>query len=166
MKKIGVFYGSTTGATAEVARMIAENMEIDGADVHNVAECSPSAVGDYDVLVFGASTWGDGDMQDDMHDFIDGVRSLYLGGKKMAFFGCGDDTMTDTFCNAVGEMYKALKDTGVTIIGAFDAIGYDYAHTEAEIDGNIVGLLIDNVNHPDLTSSRIKAWTERLRGEL
>ena len=60
----------------------------------------------YDVLIFGCSTWGDGDMQEDMHDFLDGVAAMDLKGKKIALFGCGDDTMSETFCNGVGEMYQ------------------------------------------------------------
>lgn len=166
MKKIGIFYGSTTGSTARVANMVADELGIDKAYVYNVADCAPSQVGDYDVLLFGSSTWGDGDMQDDMHDFIDGVKALYLGGKKMAFFGCGDDTMSDTFCNAVGEMYKALKDTDAELIGAFDTVGYDYEHSDADIDGKTVGLLIDNVNHEDLTPMRVKAWAEEIRNTI
>ncbi len=166
MKKIGIFYGSTTGTTARVAGMVADALGVAESDVYNVADCAPSQVGDYDVLLFGSSTWGDGDMQDDMHDFIDGVKALYLAGKKIAFFGCGDDTMSGTFCNAVGEMYKALKDTDAEPIGAFDTVGYDYDHTDAYVDGKIVGLLIDNVNHEDLTPARVKAWAEVIRGSI
>lgn len=58
MKKIGIFYGSTTGTTQEVAQQIADCLGVDETDVHDVASTSPSAVGDYDVLIIGASTWG------------------------------------------------------------------------------------------------------------
>lgn len=54
MKKIGIFYGSTTGTTLEVAQIIAAELNVSRDNIHNVAETAPSAVGDYDVIVIGA----------------------------------------------------------------------------------------------------------------
>ncbi|MCC8072482.1 MAG: flavodoxin [Bacteroidales bacterium] len=166
MKKIGIFYGSTTGTTKEVAEKIGAKLGLDAADIHDVAETAPSAVGPYDVLLLGTSTWGSGDLQDDWYDFADGLDSLDLRGKKIALFGCGDDTMTDTFCGAVGVLYHRLQPTGATFIGAFNTDGYEYSETEADVDGQIVGLLIDNVNHEDLTDKRIDEWIELIKPEI
>ena len=166
MKKIGIFFGSTTGTTESVANTIAKYMGVPAADVHDVSKTAPDAVGDYDVLLFGCSTWGDGDMQDDMQDFMDGVSSLELGDKTVALFGCGDETMTDTFCNGFGEMYRKLLPTHARFIGEFNTDGYDYSTTAADVDGRIVGLLIDNVNHEDTADERIKQWTEKIRTEM
>ena len=41
LMKIGIFYGSTTGTTAEVAGKIAKVMGVESADVHNVADAAP-----------------------------------------------------------------------------------------------------------------------------
>lgn len=167
MKKIGIFYGSTTGNTEEVAMMIGKRLGVDMSDIHDVADTAPSAVGDYDVMLFGCSTWGDGDMQDGMHDFLDGVMALDLAGKKSAVFGCGDETMAETFCNGVGEMYRMLKNTGVEMIGGdFDTDGYKYDHTDADVNGRIVGLLIDNMNHPDLTAGKVDDWCDSLESVM
>lgn len=166
MKKIGIFYGSTTGTTADVAEKIAARLGVADTDVHDVASVAPSAVAPYEVLVLGASTWGDGDMQDDMHDFIDGLAATALNDKKVALFGCGDDTMSDTFCNAVGEMFRALRRTGATFIGDFNADGYTYNHSDAEVDGKIVGLLIDNTNHESITDSRIRSWCDEIKKQI
>ena len=57
MKKIGIFYGSTTGTTENIARKLAALLSVDSADVHDVAKTAPSAVGRYDILVLGTSTW-------------------------------------------------------------------------------------------------------------
>lgn len=167
MKKIGIFFGSTTGNTEEVAGKIAKNMGVDSADVHDVAKTAPSAVGDYDVLIFGSSTWGDGQMQDSMHDFLDGVAVLALNGKQAAVFGCGDESMSDTFCDSVGEMYARLKPTGVSFIGGdFPTDGYTFSHTDADVDGHIVGLLVDNMNHSDSADARISAWATQLKSQI
>ena len=59
------------------------------------------------------------------------MRALDLKGKKIAIFGCGDETMSDTFCNAVGILYDRLRDTGATFIGSFPAGEYHYNHSAA-----------------------------------
>lgn len=166
MKKIGIFYGSTTGTTKEVAEQIADCLDVDEADVHDVASTAPSAVGDYDVLVIGASTWGAGDLQDDMATFLDGVQSLDLRGKEVAIFGCGDDSMRDTFCNSVGEIYHKLHATHPDFIGPFNNEGFEYNHSESDVKGMIVGLCIDNVNHADETLSRIREWCADIKQEI
>ena len=166
MKKIGIFYGSTTGATLSVAEEIAKQLGVSPADVHDVASAAPSSVGDYDVLVIGASTWGAGDLQEDMATFLDGVSSLDLEGKEVAIFGCGDDSMSDTFCNSVGEIYHRLHGTKAMFIAPFNNDGYVYSHSESDVHGMIVGLCIDNVNHPDETPARIKAWVEEIKKEI
>lgn len=166
MKKTGIFYGSTTGATLEVAEMIAKCLGIKESDIHNVATTAPSAVAPYEVLILGTSTWGDGEMQDNMDDFSRGLEVLDLNGKDIALFGCGDETMNDTFCNAVGELYSRLKDTGARFIGQeFTTEGYAFDHSKAVVDGQSVGLLLDNVNHPDTVQSRIEAWCKTVEAE-
>ena len=166
MKKIGIFYGSTTGTTQAVAGKIAKCLGVADSDVHDVGSCAPSAVADYDVLILGASTWGAGDMQEDMDTFLDGVQSLDLREKEVAIFGCGDESMSETFCNSVGEIYHRLHDTHAQFVGPFNNDGYDYEHSESDVEGMIVGLCIDEVNHPEETDGRIKAWWEEIKKEF
>ncbi len=166
MKKIGIFYGSTTGTTLEVAQEIARQLGVNPEDVHDVAITAPSAVADYDVLILGASTWGAGDLQADMATFLDGLQALDLEGIEVAIFGCGDESMADTFCNSVGEIYHRLHDTHATFIAPFNNDGYHYSHTDSDVHGMIVGLCIDNVNHPDDTEGRVKAWCDAIKEEL
>ena len=166
MKRIGIFYGSTTGTTKEVAHQIAKALDVAESDIHDVADVAPSAVAPYDVLVLGSSTWGNGDMQDDWYDFADGLQAIDLKGRKIALFGCGDENMSETFCNAVGDMYDRLKDTGAEFIGAFNVDGYDFNHTNAMRDGQIIGLLIDDVNHSDMTPGRIRDWAAVVSAEV
>lgn len=166
MKKTGIFYGSSTGYTADAATKVAKALDVQLADVHDVAKSSPSALGNYDVLVFGSSTWGSGELQEDWYDFVDGIENLDLSDKKIALFGCGDETMSDTFCGALGVLYDRLKGTGATFIGAFNADGYDFAHSPAEVEGKMVGLVLDDVNHADLTDGRIEEWAAQLKKEI
>lgn len=65
-------------------------------------------------------------MQDEAHDFADGLQGMSLAGKEVALFGCGDETMADTFCDGVAELMKYVEPTGARIIGSFDVSGYDF----------------------------------------
>ncbi len=158
MKKIGIFYGSTTGTTEKIANKIAEILNIEDKDVRDVATSSPSDLAAYDLIIIGTSTWGNGALQEDWYDFVDGAEALDLKGKTIALFGCGDVTMSETFCSAVGKLYKDFKETGADFVGAYDTDGYDFKHSEAVVDGKAVGLLLDEVNHPELTDFRLRGW--------
>ena len=166
MKKTGIFYGSATGTTADVAPRIASRLDIADADIHNVADTAPDKLGNYDVLILGSSTWGNGELEDDWYDFADGAAALDLSGKKIALFGCGDETMSDTFCNAVGELFSRFKKSGAVFIGEFPADGYTFTASEASDGSTMRGLVIDEVNHPELTDERILMWSEQLKKEM
>lgn len=166
MKKIGIFYGSTTGTTKDVAKKIGEQFGVKPEDIHDVASAAPSMVGDYDVIIIGASTWGDGDLQDDMATFLDGMQAMDLREKEVAIFGCGDESMAQTFCNSVGEIYHRLHDAHPIFIAPFNNKGYDYSHSESDVKGMIVGLCIDEVNHPEETDARIKTWCDEIKEEI
>lgn len=163
MAKIGIFYGSTTGYTADLANRIALKLGVNMDDVHDVAKAAPSDLGKYDILLLGCSTWGAGDMQENWEDFVNGAEALSLRGKKVALFGCGDETMSDTFCNAIGELYDRMQGTGAEFIGAFNADGFHFNNSKAYIDGRYVGLMIDEINHADLTDARIDAWVKLIK---
>ena len=163
MKKYGIFYGSLTGTTAGVAKRIAGLLGVNEADVHDVSKTAPSALGEYDEIILGTSTWGDGEIENDWYDFLDGAQALDLKGHRMAVFGCGDETMAQTFCNGVGELYKRMISTGVTPVGAFNVDGYDFEHSDAYRDGHYVGLLLDMVNHEDTADERIRQWVALIR---
>lgn len=166
MKRTGIFYGTSTGNTREVAEMIASRLGVKDSDVHDVASVAPSELGNYDVIILGSPTYGSGELQDDWYDFITGAEQLDLKGKTVAVFGCGDENMSDTFCDAVGIIYDRMGKTGARFTGEYNAACYHYGETGAEIDGKIIGLLIDNVNHADITAERVNGWCDQLKNEL
>ncbi|MDR1866201.1 MAG: flavodoxin [Bacteroidales bacterium] len=166
MNKIGIFYGSSGGNTSDIARRIASKLGVDGADVRNVASATGNDLAPYDVLLLGSSTWGLGDLQDDWEGFIKTVASADLSGKTVALFGSGDSSSyPDTFCSALGTIYRAVKDKA-TVIGFVDTAGYSFDDSEAVIDGRFVGLPIDEDNESHLTEDRISRWTAQLEKEL
>lgn len=167
MKKTGIFYGSTTGNTENVANKIATALGIGENDIHNVADTQVHAIESYEILLLGCSTWGIGEMQDDWNDFLFKLKDLNLKNKTVALFGCGDSaSFGSSFCDALGVIYHELEHTGCTFIGEVSPEGYSYDSSEALIDGKFVGLPLDENNEADKTDERVKMWTDELREKI
>ena len=163
MKKTGIFYGSTTGTTESVARLIADKLGIAPADVHEVTKLDTALAESYEALILGTSTWGDGELQDDWYDGLKVLQGAHLSGKVVALFGCGDsESYSDTFCDALGLIYEALLPTGCTFIGACDPDGCDATASRLCREGRFVGLAVDE-SDPDRSEARTAAWCERIR---
>ena len=164
MSKVGIFYGTTTGVTEDIAHRIAD--KIDGADIFNI-DGNEDKLNDYDVLLLGASTWGFGDLQDDWQTVLAELSNPDLKGKKVGYFGTGDQgTFADTFIDALGIINDEIKKTGATIIGQTSTEGYEFSESRAVVDGKFLGLVVDEINQPDLTDERIDAWVEEIQKEL
>lgn len=167
MKTIGIFYGSTTGATEAVAQEIARQCGVGSADVRDVSKMTAGALAAYDVILFGSSTWGAGDLQDDWYGGIDVLRGCDLRGKTVALFGCGDsESYPDTFCGALGTLYDAARAAGAHVTGTVPVDDYSFEDSDAVRDGVFVGLALDEVNEGAKTQARISAWLADLKNEL
>ena len=158
-KTIGV-YGSSTGTCETIAQTIGEKL---GAEVINVSDLTEDQIAGADNFVLGTSTWGAGEMQDDWYDGVKVLKAAGLTGKKVAVFGCGDsESYSDTFCGGMKELYDAAEAAGATMVGHVSTDGYNYDDSDAVVDGQFVGLALDDVNEDDKTESRIEAWLPTL----
>jgi len=167
MAKIGLFYGSTTGNTLKVAGLIQEAFEPDSVDIIDVGRASSNDLDRYDVLILGTSTWHWGGLQDEWAIFEDHLTEEALAGKKVAFFGLGDQKRyPDHFVDGIGLLYDKVKPTGVEVIGMWPKAGYEYEASAAELDGRLVGLALDEDNEPGKTRDRVQRWVQQLKTEL
>lgn len=166
MKKTGIFYGSSSGTTEDIAQRIASRLGVETTDIHNVGDAPASAAEAYEVLILGTSTWGVGDLQDDWDSFLPKLKKVDLSAKTIALFGTGDSSsFSDTFCDGMGIIYNQLKATGAAFSGAVSTDGYSFDDSVAAADGSFVGLALDEVNESELTDKRILQWTEQLKAE-
>jgi flavodoxin I len=167
MKKMGIIYGSSTGTCESIAQTIAEKLGIASADLIDASKITTDKAGEYDVLLLGTSTWGDGELQDDWYDAIKAVKAADLNGKTVAIFGCGDsESYCDTFCDGMGIIYDQLKDSGCTFVGKVSADDYSFSSSVAVIDGMFVGLALDDINESDKTERRINNWITDIKNNL
>lgn len=164
MNKTIVIYGSSTGTCQSIAEKIASKLKVEAIDVQTL---DAGVVDSYDNLIIGTSTWGAGELQDDWYDGLKLLQGANLSGKTIAIFGCGDcESYGDTFVSAMGELYNGLKGRGAAFIGRVPTAGYNFSDSEAVVDGEFVGLALDDVNEEDKTDERIDAWIESIKDKL
>ena len=167
MAKIGIFYGSTTGNTEKVADLIRQAFGDENADVYNVDVTELADIEKYSYLIFGVSTWGVSDLQDDFEDFMEILEQVDFSGKKVALFGLGDQsTYTDSFVDAMGILYDRLKKKGVKIVGFVPRKGYSFNASMALVKDQLAGLAIDEEFESNLTGKRVNEWVEMLKKEF
>lgn len=164
MKSTIVIYGSSTGTCQSIAENIAGKLGVEALDVQQL---TADVINNNDNLILGTSTWGAGEMQDDWYDGIKTLKATGLSGKTVALFGCGDcESYCDTFCGGMKELYDAAVEAGATVVGSVPTEGYNFDDSEAAVDGNFVGLALDEVNEDDKTESRVSDWVEALKPSL
>jgi len=162
MKKVGIFYGSTSGTTKSVAEKIQKSFG-KTAEIHNIKDATIEMISSYTNLIFGTSVWGIGDMQDDWEDFVDELSVIDFKDKKVALFGLGDqEEYPESFVDGLGTLYCRLPDKSV-VVGEWPKKGYSYYFSLAEKDGKLVGLAIDDHQQPEKTEERISQWVEQLK---
>jgi len=165
MARIAVVYGSTTGNTQQAAEKI--QSALGDADLMSADRHALSLLAGYDVVLMGSSTWGYGDLQDDWESVSGDLGTLNLKGKKVGFFGTGDQaSYDDTFVDAMGILYEFLSGTGADFIGAWPAEGYSFSESKAVKGGAFVGLALDEDNQADLSDDRISDWVKKVLEEI
>lgn len=116
MKKVSIIFGSTTGNTERVAELIKEKLEGHETSLVNVTDINDDIINSSDILLFGSSTWGYGELQDDFQSYYDTMDEK-LKNKKVAIFGCGDEeNYSDVFCKAVDLIEEKVIENGGEII--------------------------------------------------
>lgn len=164
MSKIAIVYGSSTGTTEVVAGKI--QALLDGSTLFNAADVSVEDLKPFDFLIFGASTTGVGDLQDDWEVLLPNIEKLDFSGKKLALFALGDSASFSTsFAGAMYPLYKAFKNKA-EIVGTVSTDGYVFDESDAVVNGKFVGLALDEDNEYDQTDARIEAWVEDLKQYL
>jgi flavodoxin I len=165
MKKIGLFYGSDTGNTEEIAEKIQEIIGEDKVDIHDMYDADVDQFSEYDHMIFGLSTWHDGQLQSDWETFFDDFKSIDFSGKTIAIYGLGDQYVyAEYFVDGMGIIAKEIQNQGGTIVGKWSTEGYEHTESKAEMeDGYFIGLALDQDNQPDETEERLEKWLNELK---
>jgi flavodoxin I len=160
-----IFFASSTGNSEEIANKI--SLELNNIEVFDLAGTKIDKINEYDKLILGGSTWGDGELNDDWEDVWGDFSKLDLSNKTIALFGLGDqESYSDEFCSAMGIIYEQIANSKAKIIGFTSSEGYYHDASKAQLNNEFVGLAIDEDNQSDLTDKRIKDWANTIREEI
>ena len=165
MKQIGMIYGSDGGYTQNVCQRLAEYFGVERIDMIEVVDTSVEQISSYDFLIFASSTWHDGHLQDDWNDFSQKLDEVDFSNKTIALLSLGDqDGYGSTFCDSLGCFYEKVK--AGKIVGSTSTNGYDFEESTGVMDGEFIGLCIDEDNQDDMTDERLKNWYEDIKGSF
>lgn len=175
MANIGIFFGTDTGKTRKIAKLIHQKLG-DAADAPvNINRTTLDSFLSYPVLLLGTPTLGQGQLPgmdagcegESWQEFIDGLSGMELTDKTVVLFGLGDQVgYPDNFVSGMKALYDAVTDRGARVVGAWPSAGYDFNTSAALIDDKFVGLALDQDNQYDLTEKRLDSWLEQIKTAL
>ena len=175
---IGLFYGSTTGHTDAVAELIRDEFGRGMVKLHCMAETKKQDFANYNYLIIGSPTWHIGKLQSDWEAFFPELDEIDFNGKQVAYFGLGDQLEYPyNFLDAMGILAYKITSRGGVRVGSWSALGYDFQESKAligskftqlangveAVNGEFVGLGIDEENQPELTEERIRIWVTQIK---
>ena len=172
MAKIGLFFGSNTGKTRKVAKMIKKRFddELMAAPL-NVNRTTPEDFAAYEFLILGLPTLGEGLLPglsadceaESWEEFLPKIEGVDFTGKTIAIFGLGDQVgYAHEFVDAMIQLYDFVVERGAKVVGEWPTEGYEFEHSESIVDGKFVGLALDLDNQSNLTEERLNAWLNQI----
>lgn len=109
---IALFYGSLTGNTMLLSEQLATYLQSKGHEVtiEDQSMVDVNNLKNFDLVIFGASTWGEGDANPTTESFLSTLNdtSVDLTAMKYAVFGLGDRSY-EHFCGVVDKLEHTLQ---------------------------------------------------------
>lgn len=172
MTKIAIIFGTDTGNTRRIAKQIAKLLGPERCHTPiNIAKLTLDDFISYEHYILGTPTYGvgilpgldTGTLQPSWAEFVSNFSNVDLTGKRIAIYGLGDQRKYDeNFVDGIYRLYQPLKDAGAEIIGQWPNEDYQFTSSAACVDGQFVGLALDQDNQKDLTDARIQNWLGQL----
>ncbi|CAL4320975.1 Flavodoxin 1 [Buchnera aphidicola (Pterocallis alni)] len=168
MNKIGIFFGSDTGNTEKIAKIIYNKIGANTSELYDISNVKPKDINKFDVLMFGIPTWYYGEVQCDWDEFLPTLKKINFQNKIIALFGCGDqEDYSEYFCDGMGIIYNIIKQKNGVVIGKWSTEGYNFESSKALLDKDyFVGLAIDEDRQQSLSDERINTWLKNVFIEL
>ncbi|QCI20435.1 flavodoxin FldA [Buchnera aphidicola (Brachycaudus cardui)] len=164
MKKIGIFFGSDTGNTEKIAKLIQQCIGEKIATLYDICNTSKQDMESFNFLILGIPTWYYGEVQCDWDDFLPILKKINFSNKTVALFGCGDqEDYGEYFCDAIGVIYNILKKNNANIIGKWSTKEYNFDNSKALLNKDyFFGLVLDEDRQSDKTKLRVVEWIKKI----
>ena len=163
MKKISVFYGTTTGTTNGVVDEVEFYLRKDDYEVYNVAN-DISNISNFENLILITPTYGVGELQVHWNKVVKELESVDFSNKVVGLIGLGNQyAFGESFVGGLRVLYDIVTKNGGKVVGLTSTEGYHYEESEAIIDDKFVGLPLDETNQGDYTPERIEKWIAEVK---
>lgn len=172
MEKIAIFFGPEKGSVHRTAKLVASKIGTEKVDLVHIAEASAADLDNYSRIIFGISTIGKDTWQQKFDNnewarFFHVVTSYDFTGKKVAIFGLGDHiTYAYHFVDSMGLLGKTIRKQGGQLFGKVSPDNYTFQDSEAIVDGQFIGLPVDEDFEAELTEERVTAWVNSLKNDF
>ncbi|MGY2574786.1 flavodoxin [Vibrio sp. C8] len=176
MAKVGIFFGTDTGSTRKMAKLIQKQLgDVIADKPKNINRVDVEEFTSYEFLILGTPTLGQGQLpglsvdcqEESWEEFLPNFSDMDLTGKKVALYGLGDQvSYSNEFVDALGELYDYVANCGAEMVGFWPTEGYEFNSSNAVDGDDFVGLVLDKDNQASLTEQRIAGWIEQLTSEM
>ncbi len=162
-EKIGIYFGSSTGATERIANMLKKEIDATGlatCDVQVVSSGNLKTLEGYKYLLLGCPTWNIGELQDDWAIVFPLMDTVNWRGRKVGFFGCGDQFgYSNSFNDSVGILCEKVTALGGEPVGWVPTDeSFQFEFSRGAFEKVLMGLFIDEDNQAALSSQRVVNW--------
>ena len=176
MASIGIFFGTESGTTRLIAKKIARAITNRVGDLAiakplNVNRATPEMLTEYAALILGTPTYGEGGLpgkanetnHESWLEFLPQLNGLDFTGTQIALYGLGDqEEYPEHFLDGMRDLYDFFAKAGATLIGKTPTEGFEFRRSRAVIDGQFVGLALDQHLQHLLTDQRIELWLDQV----
>jgi flavodoxin I len=175
MNKIGIFFGTDSGTTRLMAKKMAKLLGDVAAKPLNVNRTTADEMLQYDALILGTPSYGvdqlpgkstkieDGSWE----EFMPQLADKDLSGKVIALYGLGDqEKYPDRFAHSLIHLYRWCVAGGAKVVGQWSTEGYTFKQSPAVVDGQFVGLVLDQQSQSLLTDARYAFQGEKVDNRL
>jgi len=172
MKKVGIFFGPVGGSTERVAKQIQKEFGSENADLIPIISAKSSDIDKYENVIFGCSTiggetWDTAKSKPDWDIFRPELEKIDYSNKTFALFGLGDHlSYPRNYVDTMGIIASSMILKKAKIIGRVSKEGYEFTDSEAVIDGQFIGLPIDEEFEPEMTELRVRSWVQSLKANF
>lgn len=172
MKKVILLFWGKGGNVEHAARKVHAKFDPATIDIMDVASFDVSTLRKYDLIILGGSTigaeiWTDVKDDNEWSRFFVDIEKQDISGKKVAFFGLGNQVLyPDHFVDALGIFKAEMEKAKAKIVGYWPTEGYRFTDSDGYDGNQFFGLALDEDTQGELTEGRITKWTGVLKKEI
>lgn len=172
MQKTGLLYTPIEGKALQVSHKLRSLLAEEDIDMLPARMADNDVIADYTNIIIGISTYSDSKAEIDLlnnpwDNFKQQLTHMHIAGKRFALFCIGDqEGYSNSFVNELKEIAEIIHNGGGEIVAGFPNENYHFQESISLINGNFIGLPLDEKNQPELTETRLLRWKDMLVKEF